>query len=190
MRFRELKKLKSGFTKIAQDLGIAGLSTPASSKNLPKGETVCPQCQQEFPSTSHLRRHIKKIHEQDKKFKCGECTDSFMDRRGLADHMRYHTGDWFQCDKSCGDDECEKIYSSKKAMIRHQQREKDKRAGVSYPCRFQNCGKKFTCKNDTQEHEKICKENPNRKTHKCHKCGKKFGVPKYLYVHERECTGK
>lgn len=104
----------------------------------------CKYCNKEFKDKGNLRRHEKYSHEVSiEKVSCPFCNELF-EKCGLATHI-----------KSCKSNPDR--YISKKEIKSFNE------AWFSLPANCQYCGKECKNGNSCVNHERLCKENPNRK---------------------------
>jgi len=80
------------------------------------GETPCPfsECDKLFSSAGALRRHIKRIHQNNYAFRCGVCGKGFNEKRDFKLHVDTHSGvKNYKCPH------CGRPYSQSGSMHRH-----------------------------------------------------------------------
>ena len=137
----------------------------------------CDSCYKWFAVSSHLKAHIKSIHQKVKDKKCPHCGEAFQAGRGFTAHVNRHTNNrQFACE-TCGKsflvhshlkehakrhtlpyfcDNCELRFGSDTTLKDHRRIEHDQ---VPIKCRH-GCG--WTCwqKTSRNRHEKSCGLNP------------------------------
>jgi len=80
------------------------------------GETPCPYpgCDKLFSNVGALRRHIKRIHQNNYAFRCGVCGKGFNEKRDFKLHVDTHSGvKNYKCPH------CNRPYSQSGSMHRH-----------------------------------------------------------------------
>jgi len=77
---------------------------------------ACNQCYKQFPQTGHLRRHIKSVHEG-VKYDCNLCDERFTLQNSLRAHIySIHVGEKYDCTQ------CNEQFSKKFNLQRHYKR--------------------------------------------------------------------
>ena len=105
-------------------------------------QAICLVCDKIFPSMSHLNRHIKNIHYDDRCFKCTICGFRAKRNEHLQGHMKVHDGDKdFRCDN------CEFITTRRRDLKKH------KCIPKNYCCEV--CGKRSASQDALRKHRKV-----------------------------------
>ena len=158
-------------------------------------------CGMIFKSLAKCNKHEKEDH-QGLKYKCRfeNCQDKFETKNGRALHERMHK-DIFACNQcelvfsnlkdkclhmrvhasfACGFEDCQKVYTSKKEMLRHRKTHTGERT-----VKCQHCPKAFFSKKQLNYH----KATHRAKILPCDFCDKLFKTKDQLKKHERQHTG-
>ncbi|KAM8739225.1 uncharacterized protein AB9X84_021404 [Acanthopagrus schlegelii] len=154
----------------------------------PREEKTCRFCGKSFKKDSYLIRHVDKIHNGNKAFKCLECNKEFEQRYQLVLHVRIHTGEKpFSCDY------CDKSFVQNSSRLAHMRLHTGEKP---YFCA--KCGKSFA----TSNHFKFCKVQTEceitqdkgnadeDKAFKCSECNKEFNQRHQLVLHARIHSGE
>ncbi|XP_077186167.1 uncharacterized protein LOC143833827 [Paroedura picta] len=136
----------------------------------------CQDCRKSFDHRSHFIRH-KKIHTGEKPFQCADCGKSFNRNSNLTTHMRTHTG---EKPYKCAD--CGKAFRWSSDFIVH---ERTHTGEKPYSCT--DCGKAFRRSSNLTAHERT---HRGEKPYKCLDCGKSFTRGLYLIAHRKMHTGE
>lgn len=136
----------------------------------------CQDCRKSFDHRSHFIRH-KKIHTGEKPFQCADCGKSFNRNSNLTTHMRTHTG---EKPYKCSD--CGKSFRWSSDFIVH---ERTHTGEKPYSCA--DCGKAFRRSSNLTAHERT---HRGEKPYKCLDCGKSFTRGLYLIAHKKTHTGE
>ncbi|XP_060095044.1 zinc finger and SCAN domain-containing protein 31-like isoform X1 [Heteronotia binoei] len=136
----------------------------------------CQDCRKSFDHRSHFIRH-KKIHTGEKPFQCTDCGKSFNRNSNLTTHMRTHTG---EKPYKCSD--CGKSFRWSSDFIVH---ERTHTGEKPYSCA--DCGKAFRRSSNLTAHERT---HRGEKPYKCLDCGKSFTRGLYLIAHRKMHTGE
>ncbi|XP_042306659.1 zinc finger and SCAN domain-containing protein 31-like [Sceloporus undulatus] len=136
----------------------------------------CQDCRKSFDHRSHFIRH-KKIHTGEKPFQCADCGKSFNRNSNLTTHMRTHTG---EKPYTCAD--CGKSFRWSSDFIVH---ERTHTGEKPYSCG--DCGKAFRRSSNLTAHERT---HRGEKPYKCLDCGKSFTRGLYLVAHKKTHTGE
>uniref|UniRef100_A0A8C5WPZ5 Uncharacterized protein n=1 Tax=Laticauda laticaudata TaxID=8630 RepID=A0A8C5WPZ5_LATLA len=136
----------------------------------------CQDCWKSFDHRSHFIRH-KKIHTGEKPFQCTDCGKSFNRNSNLTTHMRTHTGEKpYKC-LDCG-----KSFRWSSDFIVH---ERTHTGEKPYSCA--DCGKAFRRSSNLTAHERT---HRGEKPYKCLDCGKSFTRGLYLVAHKKTHLGE
>ncbi|XP_062978710.1 zinc finger protein 500-like [Elgaria multicarinata webbii] len=136
----------------------------------------CQDCRKSFDHRSHFIRH-KKIHTGEKPFQCADCGKSFNRNSNLTTHMRTHTGEKpYKCT------DCGKSFRWSSDFIVH---ERTHTGEKPYSCG--DCGKAFRRSSNLTAHERT---HRGEKPYKCLDCGKSFTRGLYLIAHKKTHTGE
>ena len=133
----------------------------------------CPHCAKEFKGKKSLMEHVSSRHNNEKKFPCSQCTESFSSRHLKNVHERLHNGEQgYICDQ-CGDS-----FATAQGLSHH----KSKHTG-DYQFVCKTCGKGFNNQKLLEEHEHI---HTGSKPYECNRCDKAFGNRGSLWVHMKQ----
>lgn len=141
-----------------------------------KKQEFCNVCNKGFASARYLDIH-KKIHNEQRVFKCKYCDKGFPDKLEQRQHIKleHHKGTMFLCS------ECGQSFMRNDYLLVHMRRH----SGIKpYKCKF--CPKAFPRATDLRVHEKY---HTNDKPHLCTICGKGFHRAYNLLVHSRTHNG-
>lgn len=148
---------------------------------LTHGTLMCEKCLKNFEFDDQLQKHMIEAHS---KYKCPKCDKYRSSETSLAEHQRKAHGVVFICDI------CGKIFNQLEKLKLHEL------THSSMKC--PKCKKTYHTKMFYLKHTKLCLEgkldpHPFRskihQTHICGKCGKSYGTPGGLRVHERFVHG-
>ena len=108
----------------------------------------CPHCPKKFVYRSRMLAHIDSRHNNEKKYKCNQCSYSAKTVNSLNLHRRRCHVDpkelkWYECD-ICN----KKFHLPSKLTVHYRAHTGEK------PFACQNCGKTFACKYNKKEHER------------------------------------
>ena len=107
---------------------------------------VCDICCKKFKQTSHLRRHIKDVHEKIKDFMCDYCSKRFKNNAAVKRHQEdVHTQN-----KKWLCDQCNKRFSSKQTLQNHNRQ--FHKSGTMYICGI--CNKSYQSMSHLNRHTK------------------------------------
>jgi hypothetical protein len=139
-------------------------------------QKACPVCHKKFLLRKNLVTHMQRFHEHEgkksSKHHCQYCGKSFFYEAEKSAHENTHTGQKnFKCDQ------CEKAYSSKKALLDHNK--------IIHPAEIvvhscQICGKKLRDKYKLKYHMMVHSEKRN---FKCSHCSVEFKGGENLRKH-------
>ena len=156
--------------------GKKSLLEHVSSKHNNEKKFSCSQCQESFSS-----RHLKNVHERQhnggKGFICDQCGDSFSTSQGLSHHKSKHTGDYQYCCKVCG-----KGFNNHKLLEEHEHVHTGNKPYQCNKCDFK-AGNRGSLWVHMKKHETL-------KPYECSDCGKNFSHSSHLVVHRRLHSGE
>ncbi|CAG2257128.1 KRAB [Mytilus edulis] len=145
-----------------------------STQQLPFCKTCdrfkCMTCTLTFNKSSHVNRHVRIIHNKEKKYKCPTCEACFTTNESLQYHAKWHTG---VKDVECP--YCDMKFLVHKNLRKHMNKHHpgliSKRRKKTNYCEI--CDSIFTRKDRLEYHmlEKHPANNPDRE---CRICGQKF----------------
>lgn len=133
----------------------------------------CPHCSREFKGKKSLLEHISAKHNQDKKFPCALCPESFLTRHLKNVHEREHNGE-----KGYICDQCGESFATVQGLSHH----KSRHTG-DYQFRCQACDKGFNNYKLLEEHNHI---HTGSKPYHCDKCDKGFANRGSLWIHMKQ----
>lgn len=139
----------------------------------------CLQCTLTFKKISHLNRHIRIIHNKEKKYKCTKCDARFTTNESLSYHKKWHTG---VKDVECP--HCERKFLVQKNLRKHMNKHHPGLAPIrkkkANHCEI--CNSVFSRKERLEYHmlEKHPANNPDRE---CRICGQKFETDAECFSH-------
>uniref|UniRef100_H2YXE0 C2H2-type domain-containing protein n=1 Tax=Ciona savignyi TaxID=51511 RepID=H2YXE0_CIOSA len=133
---------------------------------------ICTICHREFTQERSLLRHIKNVHEHEKRFSCQICGKCFGQSGELKSHMRVHDGS-----TECKD--CNETFPDLKAFRRHRRFMHFDYPAKTISCKL--CDKKFSNERTLQNHVKCIHDKKN--TFVCETCGKSFAYKATLKMH-------
>ncbi|XP_077321966.1 uncharacterized protein LOC143955723 [Lithobates pipiens] len=136
----------------------------------------CPQCGESFSSGLGLFIH-QGSHKQGELHSCSECGKCFLYKAQLVRHQRTHTGE-----KPYPCPECGKCYAKKSELVLHQ-----KFHNGEEPHSCPECGKSFSHKSGLTMHKR---SHTGEKPYSCPECGKGFIRKLGLVEHQRTHTGE
>ncbi|KAF7645769.1 hypothetical protein LDENG_00198430 [Lucifuga dentata] len=202
--------LKEPETKAAPDFSEDGIvqdaatnSTKSQNKKANKEPIKCPSCEKTFALKCYFDRHFLS---HSKPHLCSQCGKRFAQPKGLAAHLRRHTGEkLFQC-SDCGTE-----FSYKSTFNRHMrqhgakknytqtctlcegqfegalalQRHKCSALGKSFTCSL--CPKSFECRQSLADHENL---HSGERDFVCEMCGERFFSFSSLSTHRVTHTQK
>ena len=153
---------------------------------IPDDMSVCPRCKVDQKTHSHLLSHIKKFHRYVFNFLCDECDKGFVSKYGYNMHKKTHKKEKIKCEK----EGCTSEFSTKKSYKQYLRVFHPKGGMKDYKCKFKNCGKIFKTTSNLKQHERGCKNNPDRLELVCDICGKgKFYNQNKVQEHKRDIHG-
>ena len=139
----------------------------------------CLQCTLTFKKISHLNRHVRIIHNKEKKYKCAKCDARFTTNESLSYHKKWHTG---VKDVECP--HCELKFLVQKNLRKHMNKHHPGLAPIrkkkANHCEI--CNSVFSRKERLEYHmlEKHPANNPDRE---CRICGQKFETDEECFSH-------
>jgi len=135
----------------------------------------CPHCSREFKGKKSLLEHVSSKHNNEKKFACSQCSETFISRHLKNVHERTHTNEkGFICDQ-CGEN-----FATSQGLSHH----KSRHTG-DYQYRCKACDKGFNNYKLLEEHYHI---HTGSKPYQCSKCDKGFANRGSLWIHMKQHT--
>ena len=133
----------------------------------------CNLCEKSFTKAEHLRKHVKRVHEEKNIYACNHCEKRFSQSHHFKRHIKaVHEG---VKDHVCGN--CGKSFTESKSLTRHI---KSVHEGVKdHHCNL--CGKGFSRPDKLKEHVKAIHEGV--RDHVCNLCGNSFTEAWHLNDH-------
>lgn len=160
---------RSQATKIVRKGGGGGIDKPH----------MCTSCQSSFARLSHLRLHIRTIHDKLKPFQCDECPATFG--HVSSKYRHYRTVHLKRRDFSC--DRCGQSFAERSAVLKHCRTVHE--GARPYPCRI--CGFRFHFKLHLAQH--VATVHDKLRPHQCAVCNSCFGQRSSLNRHVRQIHG-
>jgi len=156
--------------------GKKSLIEHISSKHNNEKRYVCSQCPETF-----ISRHLKNVHERthngERGFICDQCGESFATVQGLGHHRSKHTGDYqYRCRT------CNKGFNNYKLMEEHFHIHTGDK-----PYQCSHCDKGFANRGSLWIHQR---QHQDSKPYACPDCNKGFSHSSHLAVHRRIHTGE
>lgn len=156
-----------------------GLASATEAKVSSKPHS-CELCQATFARSSHLRLHVRTIHEKLKPFRCGECSATFGHISSKYRHFR--TVHLKRRDFSCS--KCGQTFAERSAVQKHCRTVHE--GSRPYPC--PTCGFRFHFKLHLTQH--IATVHEKLRPHVCRTCHARFGQRSSLNRHARQIHGE
>ena len=147
----------------------------------------CQQCKNTYLTSSHMKDHIKVVHENIKKYKCEVCSNEFTTSCGLKRHTN-SKHDKIRSYK-CGI--CNKAFARNFSLTEHQRNVHERK---KVECEI--CSKGFLNRNELSDHIQVVH---NGKQHICDICDKVFDNYISWHAHKKcvhklyqcnKCSGK
>ncbi|XP_058021559.1 zinc finger protein 91-like [Ahaetulla prasina] len=136
----------------------------------------CLECGKNFSKSSHLISH-KTTHSKEKPYICVQCGKAFRDNCALRSHQRNHNGERpYKCL------ECGKTFTQSGNLASHKRIHTGEK-----PHKCLQCGKGFRRNADLTSHKRI---HTGEKPYKCMECGKSFTQGSHLTSHKFIHTGE
>ncbi|CAG9763093.1 unnamed protein product [Ceutorhynchus assimilis] len=135
---------------------------------------VCLQCNSTFKTNSALRRHIRELHEQTRKYTCTECDKVFNSKTNYVIHQKRHL---FEFKVRC--EHCNEGFVTHSEYRRHLDAKHNQKR---YVCDI--CGKNISSERHLKAHKKLHEANYEAVYfQECGFCNKRF---RHLKKHIRE----
>ncbi|XP_060094906.1 zinc finger protein 722-like [Heteronotia binoei] len=136
--------------------------------------------EEEYGESLRLSEYLTELqgsHEEQKRYKCRACGESFLNRSVLAVHRRSHARrNPYKCSV------CGKGFSQRGNLMAHLRIHTGEK-----PFQCPECGKRFRQRGTLASHRRI---HTGEKPYKCSECGKRFGDSSTLTAHQRTHTGE
>ncbi|XP_055389754.1 zinc finger protein 836-like [Condylostylus longicornis] len=130
---------------------------------------ICPKCSKEFKLKRYLDNHFRRVHKQNKSFRCNSCTKTFESRECLREHSKLHKEERkYKCP------DCDKAFKHKQDLNVHSATHD----GIGCICQI--CGVKCKTKNVLRSHMVV---HSDTKKYKCKFCSKEFKRSKEFKYH-------
>lgn len=139
----------------------------------------CNLCDSTFARSSHLRLHVRTIHEKAKPFACEQCPATFG--HVSSKYRHYRTVHLKRRDFKC--DRCGQTFAERSAVFKHCRTVHE--GSRPYPCEI--CGFRFHFKLHLTQH--IATVHEKQRPHRCKVCGACFGQRSSLNRHSRQIHG-
>ena len=155
------------------------IQKPDINPRITRKPHTCTQCGSSFARSSHLRLHIRTIHEKLKPFQCEQCPAAFGHVSSKYRHFR--TVHLKRRDFSC--DRCGQAFAERSAVLKHCRTVHE--GSRPYPCNI--CGFRFHFKLHLSQH--ISTVHEKQRPHQCTICNACFGQRSSLNRHARQIHG-
>ncbi|KAL6265027.1 hypothetical protein P5V15_005118 [Pogonomyrmex californicus] len=140
---------------------------------------ACETCNFTTRNKVSLRTHIRRVHQRDFPYRCGQCGKGFMSNYDLEDHRASHLDS-----KSFVCEYCGNMYSQKSYLIAHMRAiHGQKSEPKKYQCDL--CSKSFASEHNLRNHASL-----HSQKFLCAQCGKEFATNHALELHNRKHTGE
>lgn len=159
-------------------LGVTGADRLKLKKGIDKMHE-CEICHSRFARSSHLRLHVRTIHEKLKPFQCDECDARFG--HVSSKYRHYRTVHLKRRDFSC--DRCGQTFAERSAVLKHCRTVHE--GCRPYPCSI--CGFRFHFKLHLAQH--VATVHDKLRPHRCSICNSSFGQRSSLNRHIRQIHG-
>ena len=106
-------------------------------------------CNKSYKHKRNLTSH-KRIHTNERPFKCSKCDASFKQKSSLHTHLNLHTGlRKYKCNL------CGKSFKQNSVLYHHRKYVHESYKNRKYVCSFSDCNKRFVYKCELNRHQKI-----------------------------------
>ena len=89
----------------------------------------CPQCIRRFLTHDEMKQHVRRVHENIRRFECEQCEYRAKEKVDLVDHMRTYTGE-----RSFACDICDMCLRQKQQLYKHRRTHTGEKPYVCQQC--------------------------------------------------------
>ena len=137
----------------------------------------CDQCQKSYTHKSHLKCHIKRVHEG-LTFNCDQCSKQYKDKISLKRHIEnVHDGVTYTCDH------CHKVFKQQRHLNAHV---RYFHSGITYKC--DQCDKELHTAGGMALHKATVHPDENTKVYCCDICSYSSYNPSNFREHYKRCS--
>lgn len=180
-RLQDLLDKEKLFDDIGGLMGKAGYPTATPAKDsddtdielgevedvhVEKDQKNCTICNEDFPTTARLRRHLRRDHKNKAKYRCSQCNKGFQLMEGYRQHKFVHKPkeERIQCEK------CPETFGLRKTYNTHMREQHHANKGQKKETCPLKCGFSTDFQRNVKQHMLHCKNNPNKKWYTCEIC--------------------
>merc|ERR1712179_27105 len=162
----KVERVMNAFKKMCSHCGYSTYNGSGLRKHIKRvheqenKNLICPLCAKICASEENMKNHMRSSHPT-KSFKCDKCDYFTNNRDSFKNHVETHGGNRFSCHI------CDKKTNSSRKLKCHIQNSHIK--GYKYTCEI--CGAKYRSINGFEGHKNLHK---GIKPFECHFCGKAF----------------
>lgn len=152
----------------------------------------CTECSKTFSNQSNMVRHVRVVHQHDKRYICDICKIAYADIGTIRKHMITHTHIY-------GCNICDRTFKTESRLKTHkikhlppderilEKRIQKKKYKYKFEGICQYCGKFFSHRGSFSEHKRT---HTGERPYECDICHKRFALPKTLKFHYHIHTGE